>query len=138
MDEYKSNKAVVNKFGDSIVLIEYNEMGVTSVNDLIEVEKSVVTAIGNHPYFSISVLPTNFRHFDEEAKNFIIDENRHLNNRLIDAYVTNSLSKRIELELFFQLYKPTRKTKIFNSINKALTYLSNSKKLETEKKSVLV
>ncbi|MFD1552329.1 hypothetical protein DNU06_11145 [Putridiphycobacter roseus] len=138
MDEYKSNKAVVSKFGNSIVLIEYKEDGTTCESDLVDIEKSVVTALGNQPYFSISVLPANFRHFNEEAKNFIIDENKCLKNRMMDTYVTNSFAKRIELELFFQLYKPTRKTKIFNSINKALTYLSNVKKLETENKNVLV
>ena len=130
--------AVVDKFDDSLVLIEYKDADTVTVDDLSKVEQSVGQLIGNHPYFSISVLTRCFKNFTIEAKNFLTDDNPKLANRKIDCYVADSLARRLQLEVFFQLHKPTRKTKIFNSLNKALTFVAENKKLEVYKKGVLV
>ena len=138
MDELNCNKAHIDKFDDSVVLIDFVDAELIDVEDLVQIEKSVGQLIGNHPYFAINVLPRCFKNFSFEAKNFVTDENIKLNNRILDCYISSSLSKRLELEVFFQLHKPTRKTKIFNSLNKALTYIESQKKLEVDKKGVLV
>ena len=138
MEVVDCNIAVVDKFDDSVVLIEYKDSDSISVKDLSGVEQSVGQLIGNHAYFAISVLTKCFKNFTFEAKNFITDENQKLANREIDCYVADSLSKRLQLEMFFQMHKPTRKTKVFSSLNKALTYVTNKKKLEVDKTGVLV
>ncbi len=138
MEVLNCNKAVIDKFDDSVVLIDFEDTELIEVEDLCQIEKSVGQLIGNHPYFAINVLPRCFKNFSFEAKNFITDENQKLEDRILDCYIAGSLSKRLELEVFFQLHKPTRKTKIFNSLNKALTYIEGQKKLEADKKGVLV
>ena len=127
MEIVDCHKAVVDKFDDSVVLIEYKDAESITLNDLGNIEQSVGQLIGNHAYSAISVLSKSFKNFTYDAKNFITDHNQILNNRKIDCYVADSLAKRLELEVFFQLHKPTRKTKIFNSLNKALTYIKNQK-----------
>ncbi|MFK8044182.1 MAG: hypothetical protein AB8B72_01705 [Crocinitomicaceae bacterium] len=138
MDKLDCNKALINKFDDSIVLIEYTANENVEAHDLSHIERSIGTLIGNHPYFAISVLPQSFKNFSIEAKNFITEKTDRLENRLIDCYVTDSLSKRLELEVFFQFHKPSKKTKIFTSLNKALTFIEGEKKLEVNKKGALV
>jgi len=138
MDNLICNKAHISKFDDSIVLIEYDKEKDVNAQDLSTIEQSIVTLIGNHPYFAISLLAQSFKNFTEEAKRFITQKNGHLENRAVDCYVTDSLSKRLELEMFFQFNKPAKKTKIFTSLNKALTYIEGQKKLEVDKKGMLV
>ena len=92
--------------------------------------------LGHVPYYAISLLPSNFKKFTSESRDFIIDNNNLLKNRVVDCFIVNSLTQRIELELFLQLYKPYRKTKIFSSINKALTWINNYNKLSNSKKEV--
>jgi hypothetical protein len=138
MDILKSGKAIIDKFDESVVLIEFEESESIHVEDLYEIENSVTNLLGNQPYFAINVLPECFKNFTFDAKNFVTDENQELDNRIIDCYVAGTLAKRLELEVFFHFHKPTRKTKIFNSLNKALTYVEGKKKLEVNRKGVLV
>ncbi|MDX1350602.1 MAG: hypothetical protein R3279_10160 [Putridiphycobacter sp.] len=138
MEILKCDKAVIDKFDDSVVMIEFEESESIHVDDLHNIERSVANLLGNQPYYAINVLPQCFKNFTFDAKNFVTDENQELDNRLIDCYVAGSLAKRLELEVFFQFHKPTRKTKIFNSLKKALTYIEGKKKLEVNKRGVLV
>ena len=138
MEELAFSKGIVNKCDDSVVLIEFDKNVHVDFADLKEQERLVGVLLGQTPYYAISVVPSNFRKFSMEARDFIIDNNHLLKNRVMDCYIANSITQRIELELFFQLYKPYRKTKIFSSINKALTWINNYKKLEDCKKEVTV
>ncbi|MFK8037636.1 MAG: hypothetical protein AB8B74_05050 [Crocinitomicaceae bacterium] len=138
MDIVNSKKAVIDKFDDSVVLIEFMETDYINVEDLGQIENSVGQLIGNHSYAAVNILPQGFKNFTYDAKNYVTDENSRLKYRTLDCYISGSLAKRLELEVFFQLHKPTRKTKIFNSLNKALTYIECQRKLEVDKKGVLV
>jgi len=136
MEELNFSKGSVSKYDDSVVLIEFKKNVVVEPQDLKEQENLVEALIGYTKYYAISILPSNFRKFSMEAKDFVIDNNHLLKQRVLDCYIAQSLTQRIELELFFQLYRPHRKTKIFSSLNKALTWINNYKKLEDCKKEV--
>lgn len=138
MEVLECQKAVIEKFDDSVVLIEFKESDSICVDDLNNIEESVGKLIGNHPYFAINVLPQSFKNFNGEAKNFVTEDNNKLDNRIVDCYVAGTLAKRLELEVFFQRHKPKRKTKVFNSLNKALTFIQGQKKLEADKVGMLV
>lgn len=127
MEILDCKKAEIEKFDDSVVLIEFKNEDFISVDDLEQIELSVGQLIGNHSYSAINILPQGFKNFTFEGKNFVTNKSKALKHRSLDCYISGSLARRLELEVFFQLHKPTRKTKIFNSLNKALTYIEGQK-----------
>ncbi len=135
MEELEFGKGTINRFDDSVVLIEFDKNVTVENEDLKKQEGLVDMLLGHVPYYAISILPSDFKRFSMEPKDFN-ESNNLLRNRVADCYIVSSLTQRIELELSFQLYKPYRKTKIFSSINKALTWINSYKELEDSKKEV--
>ena len=128
MEELTLSKCTVNKFEDSVILIEFDKDATIDVMDLKEQENNIEYILGHTPYYAISILPESFKQFTPEAVEFVTKQNKTLKNRIIDCYITSSIAQRIELEIFFQFHRPHRKTKIFNSINKTLTWIDNNYK----------
>ena len=128
MESYNFSGGTVSLMQPTILLIEYKVGKLITVKDIFELNTLTAKLMGKEYFHTITDAKDGTINFSDEAKAVFAEDSPYSRQRLSDAIIVNSFTKRIEVELYMKFNKPAVRTKAFNNLNSALVWSESLKK----------
>ncbi len=128
MESHEFEGGTITVIKDNILLVEYEKNTTITPKLVLELKEMREKLIGNNKFYAIADFRNGLNTISEETKIMVSQDENLYKHRHADVFLVDSFAKKIEVELYLRIHKPKIPTKVFSSLNKALTWVEKQEK----------
>jgi hypothetical protein len=125
-EKHKFSHGEVTFLKKDLMLVTFGNKKVT-LEAMMELTALRKKLLGSQPYYPVLDFRDGFVSFSAEAKTWAAANKESNSVRILDVFLVNNWSMKIECKLYLLFYKPLNVTKVASSLEEALEIIQNHK-----------
>jgi hypothetical protein len=120
-----TNKALIIKLSDKIVLLEFKPDVIFELEDAIEVNTLIYNLVKGQPFLSLVDISNRYGSISKEAREHFAKDPKTKDIRLAEAFIITNIPMRILANFYKSFHKPNNPIKFFKTKKEAIDWLNS-------------